>query len=102
MSERNDPGPHGRPEEPKLPRRPSRPEPGSCEEALLYVYEYLDGELEPEIAERIDEHLRRCVACYPYFDFERLFLDHVRERGLAARAGDRLLARVRETLRGVG
>lgn len=53
-----------------------------CEEALARVYEYLDGELAPELQERIHAHLEVCRRCYPVFDFERLFLDHVREKGL--------------------
>ena len=57
-----------------------------CEEALARVYEYLDGELDPEMQERIHRHVEICKRCYPYFDFERLFLDYVREKGL--RAGD--------------
>lgn len=79
-----------------------RPAPGSCEEALLFVYEYLDGELEPEQAARIEEHVRRCRACWPMFDFERLFLDHLREKGLIAQAGEPLLQRVRRALRDAG
>ena len=65
--------------------RPGSGPPGGieCEEALARVYEYLDGELEPETRERIHEHLEVCQRCYPYFDFERIFLDYVREKGLA-------------------
>jgi anti-sigma factor (TIGR02949 family) len=59
------------------------PDPLSCQDALSRLYEYLDGELEPETRERIHEHLEVCQRCYPYFDFERIFLDYVREKGLA-------------------
>lgn len=56
----------------------------SCEEAAARVFEYLDGELEAEMQEKIHRHLEVCRRCYPYFDFERLFLDYVREKGLSA------------------
>lgn len=68
-----------------------------CEEALARIYEYLDGELEPEVRERIHRHLEVCRRCYPRFDFERIFLDYVREKGLAADDVGRLRERV-ETL----
>lgn len=55
-----------------------------CREALEKVYEYLDGELDPDTQERIHRHVEICQRCYPYFDFERLFLDSVGDRGLAS------------------
>lgn len=70
----------------------------SCEEALSRVYEYLDGELEREMQERIHRHLEICRRCYPCFDFERLFLDYVREKGAAAEHRERLEQRVRRML----
>lgn len=70
----------------------------TCEEALSRVYEYLDGELEPEMQERIHRHVEICRRCYPYFDFERLFLDYVREKGLASEHREGLEERVKEML----
>lgn len=69
-----------------------------CEEALGRVYEYLDGELEPSMQERIHRHLEICERCYPHFDFERLFLDYVREKGLRSGGGDRLRSRLESLL----
>lgn len=69
----------------------------TCEEALARVYEYLDGELDPDMQERMHRHLEVCRACYPYFNFERLFLDDLHERGLSAEEKPTLRARV-ETL----
>lgn len=70
----------------------------SCEEALSRVYEYLDGELEPAMQERIHRHVEICRRCYPRFDFERLFLDSVREEGAAGRHRERLEERVRRMI----
>lgn len=74
-----------------------------CEEALARVYEYLDGELDPGTQERIHRHLEICKRCYPYFDFERLFLDYVREKGLrAGETSEELRRRVGSLLEQLG
>lgn len=70
----------------------------TCEEALSRVYPYLDGELDREMQERMHRHVEACRRCFPFFDFERLFLDHVRERGLAGGGGAELRSRVAELL----
>jgi len=70
----------------------------SCEEALARVYEYLDGELGPELHDRIGAHLEVCRRCYPFFDFERMFLDYVREKGRSAPASEDLRERISSVL----
>ncbi|MFO7587131.1 MAG: zf-HC2 domain-containing protein [Gemmatimonadota bacterium] len=77
---------------------PLDPGEATCEESLALVYEFLDGELEPDRTERVRRHLEKCRRCYPYFDFERLFLDFLHERGGAGRAGPELERRVRALL----
>ena len=54
----------------------------SCEEAARHVFEYLDGELPPEYSEKVHRHVEMCRRCFPYFNFERAFLDYVHDRGL--------------------
>lgn len=73
------PGPRTGPDE----EREGRPGDIGCPEAVAKVYEYLDGELDPETQERIHRHVEICQRCHSLFDFERLFLDSVRDRGLA-------------------
>ena len=70
-----------------------------CEEAMERVYEYLDGELDADWTERVRYHVEICRKCYPYFNFERIFLDHVRSRHIPAERSERLERRVREALR---
>lgn len=89
------------------PAGPAEEGPGApgdieCREALEKVYEYLDGELDPETQERIHRHVEICQRCYPYFDFERLFLDSVRERGLATGDVEVLRGRMERLLERVG
>ena len=52
----------------------------SCQEAAEKVYEYLDGELDGETTEQVRGHIEMCKKCYPYFNFERIFLDHIRSQ----------------------
>lgn len=80
------------------------PEPGeapggiACDDALARLYEYLDGELDREAQDRVHRHVEVCRRCFPSFDFERLFLDHVRDRGLAGGGGEGLRSRIGELL----
>lgn len=71
----------------------------SCEQAIERVYEFLDGELDPDWTERVREHLEVCRRCYPHFNFERIFLDHVRSKGLCPERNELLEQRIREALR---
>lgn len=73
----------------------------SCQDAVDRVYEYLDGELDADWNGRIREHLEACKRCYPYFDFERIFLDHVRSKGLKAEHSERLERKIRVMLAGL-
>jgi mycothiol system anti-sigma-R factor len=52
---------------------PAAADPVTCGEAVERVFEWLDGELEPEAARRIGEHLEVCARCYPVVRFERAF-----------------------------
>lgn len=47
----------------------------TCQEALERLYEYLDGELEPESAEEVRHHVEVCDACYPEVKFTTQFRD---------------------------
>ncbi len=71
-----------------------------CEEALDRLFEYLDGELDPGEAARVEEHLEICKRCYPRAAFERSFLDaleRARERRSAPEElKERVLAALRE------
>jgi len=53
----------------------------SCQEAMSVLYDYLDGELSADMAEKVRKHVEVCRKCYPHVDFERLFLDYLREKG---------------------
>ena len=42
-----------------------------CREALLKVYEYLDGEMGPGDCERIRQHLQECGPCLREYDLDQ-------------------------------
>ena len=54
----------------------------TCQESLARMYEYLDGELDPEWTEKVRHHVEVCRRCWPRFEVERAFLERIRERGL--------------------
>lgn len=73
----------------------------TCHEAAERVYEFLDGELEAERMERIRQHIEVCRRCWPYFNFERIFLDHIRSRGMRPERSQELEEKVRHLLNGL-
>lgn len=73
----------------------------SCREAVERLYEYLDEELEDEEAEEVRCHVERCKRCYPRFDWERLFLEVLRDRGARPESKPMLREKVEGLLSGV-
>jgi len=41
-----------------------------CREAIHTIYQFLDGELTPELREQIRRHLDDCSPCLEAYDFE--------------------------------
>lgn len=70
----------------------------SCSEAVERVYEYLDGELDDEEADEVRCHIIKCKRCYPMYDWERMFLDFIRERGSRPEANPKLRRTVESLL----
>ena len=60
----------------------------NCDVALAELYEFLDGELNEESRQRIEQHLRDCSPCLEAFDFEaevrRLLANRCRDQCPAA------------------
>ncbi|HVV36547.1 MAG TPA: mycothiol system anti-sigma-R factor [Acidimicrobiales bacterium] len=42
----------------------------NCDDARHTLYEFLDGELTPEVKLEIQHHLEACAPCFEKFDFE--------------------------------
>jgi anti-sigma factor (TIGR02949 family) len=74
----------------------------SCQEAADHLYEWLDGELDPEMARRVGTHLEVCARCYPVLVFERSFRDAVARVAREEEAPPALKRRVLRELEGEG
>ena len=86
------PGSRGKGEDPKA-------EMISCQEALSFLYEYLDGELEEVTHERIKAHFDVCARCYPRLALEKSFLAAVKRAGAREKAPPELKGKVLELLK---
>ena len=49
-----------------------------CDAVMRQLWDYLDGELTPERAEAIRQHIAMCARCQPQTEFERAFLAALR------------------------
>lgn len=61
-----------------------------CADCLGHLYEYVDGELTPELAEAISAHLSECGECLPHFKFEQAYLAFLKARPQLANAPPQL------------
>ena len=73
-----------------------------CREIVRQLWPYLDGALPDEWRARVAEHLESCTNCHSHFDFERAFLDAVRESGAVHGEFEPLCARVLAALAAEG
>lgn len=71
-----------------------------CLDVVRQLWDYLDGELTDDRMEAIRTHLAACRTCYPYYDFERTFLDAVaatrREQPAPNMVRRKVLAKLRQ------
>ena len=67
-----------------------------CHKAAGRLYDYLDGELTPEIERTVREHLRDCAPCFSLFNFEEAYLKFLAARTRARKAPQHLRRRIFE------
>lgn len=72
----------------------------NCEAALELLFDFLDGELDGATNEEVAQHLAVCRDCYPYFNFQRLFLDRLAVGGEPLAVSPLLARRIVELLDG--
>ncbi len=77
---------------------PDDPQPFGCEDALERVFEFLDGELTPEVEHAIQEHLAECAECEPKFAHDRVFLAFLAQRARFDKAPPELRRRIMREL----
>ncbi|MEP6618147.1 MAG: zf-HC2 domain-containing protein [bacterium] len=78
------------------------PKPEVCREIVRQLWPYLDGALPEEWQVRVAAHLEECANCTSHFDFERAFLDAVRDSGGLSEEFAPLRARVVAALQAEG
>jgi anti-sigma factor (TIGR02949 family) len=49
-----------------------------CSRARLQLYEYLDGEMDPDDVDKIREHLAHCGPCLKEYDLDQMLKELVR------------------------
>jgi mycothiol system anti-sigma-R factor len=49
-----------------------------CDQVIARLWEYLDGELDPERSAPIQAHLEMCARCFPQYEFQRAYKTFVR------------------------
>jgi anti-sigma factor (TIGR02949 family) len=72
------------------------PQPIDCHAAARRLYEYLDGELTPDIEASVRIHLEDCAPCFSLFGFEEAYLSFLKARTQAQSAPEHLKKRIFE------
>ena len=73
-----------------------------CRKAAEKLYDLLDGELTPDIEQKLRDHVSGCPHCFTVADFEQRFLaalQKLKERGCCP---DALRSKVTDSLRAAG
>ena len=70
----------------------------TCAQAIEKIYEYLDGELTPQVEEGIRAHLAVCRKCYPNFRHEEVFLRFLEQRARIEEAPPDIRRRIMKML----
>ena len=73
-----------------------------CDAALESLFDFLDGELDGTLEERLRAHVHHCKPCFSRADFERRFLAVVQAARTEERCPGTLRARVLGALRAEG
>jgi anti-sigma factor (TIGR02949 family) len=70
----------------------------SCEEVLAEIEHYLHGELDPDQASVLADHLVTCFPCFDRAEFQRSLRDIVRNK-CRSEAPEHLVLKVRMAIR---
>lgn len=76
--------------------------PEVCREIVRQLWPYLDGALPVEWQARVARHLEACDNCRSHYDFERAFIEAVRESGVPVGDFEDLRTRVMTALAAEG
>lgn len=51
-----------------------------CHDAVEHLWELIDRELDEHAEQRVLDHINRCQACYPQYDFHRAYRTFIAQR----------------------
>lgn len=54
------------------------PHPIPCDQVVIRLWEYIDGELNEQGAADVARHLELCQRCFPHYDFQRSYVEFLR------------------------
>jgi len=74
----------------------------SCQEAAERLFEWLDGELDPQLEPLVGAHLQTCAKCIPRLEFERSFRDALIRASRDREAPEALRRKIVEALEAEG
>jgi len=70
----------------------------SCQDALSFIHEFIDGEVEGIPYDQVKAHFEVCQRCYPHLKLEESFRAALHRAGDADHAPEDLLQRVTDRL----
>jgi len=70
----------------------------SCADALRFLQEFVDGELEATSRQQVEAHFEACQRCYPHLQLEESFRAALQRACWGACAPPELKARLLEAL----
>lgn len=73
-----------------------------CDAVMRQLWDYLDGELTPELEAAVRAHLTICKRCFPQHNFEETFLKALAASRREHSRPDAVKARVLAALRAAG
>jgi len=73
-----------------------------CRKAAAKLYDLLDGQLTPEIEQKLRDHVSGCPHCFTLADFEKRFLGAIKGIKESGCCPENLRAKVTESLRAAG
>lgn len=69
----------------------------NCEEVIERLFEFLDQELDEDLSNRIEQHIRHCRDCFTRAQFERRLRERV-EQASDTRAPESLRQRLQQMI----
>jgi anti-sigma factor (TIGR02949 family) len=74
----------------------------SCVDVLHHLWDYLDDQITPDGAERLQAHIASCSQCHGYAEYQSCFLEAVAKLRVDLGAPEQLRERLAEGLKTQG